>query len=480
MCVIHWFRRDLRLQDNSALHAALKSGKPVVPIFIFDEILLHSPRVGAPRITFMLNALKSLDASLREYGTRLLIRQGQSQELLPKLVQEVVAEALYFNADYSPYARRRDEAIEQGLSVPVHVFDDAVLIAPDSLYNKQGQPYKIFTPYRKTWNTRPKSPVSEITIKAEMFVPMVDIKGDELPGPESLGISTQITLPDASEQAAHAFLDEFVEQDLLRYAVTRNTLVINPFVTPRPRGTSYLSPYLRLGLLSPRQAYHTAQGASEDASSSEQHSIDTWINELAWRDFYIQVLYHFPYVLERDFKPQYAGLAWDNDPALLKAWQEGRTGYPVIDAPMRQMNTIGWMPNRARMIVASFLCKDLFTHWREGDLYFMQHLIDGDPAANNGGWQWAAGTGTDAQPFHRIFNPVGQSRNFATPDYLRAWIPELEDVSDIDIHTPWLIKKLPSGYPRPIVDHAQARDHALETFRQLRRTLKEAVQHEEE
>jgi len=474
MCVIHWFRRDLRLQDNSALHAALKSGQPVVPLFIFDEMLLHSPRVGQPRLVFMLNALKSLDASLRHYGSRLLIRHGMPQEIFPVLVQDIGAQALYFNADYSPYARARDAAIEKALSLPVHVFDDAVLISPDDLFNKQGKPYTVFTPYRKTWDTKPKAAVSDLTLTAELFVPLSEINSDDLPTVESLGATTQITLPEASEQAAHTFFDDFVQQDLTHYATTRNTLVVNPFVTPRPTGTSYLSPYLRLGLLSPRQAYHKAHEATKNASTaSERHSIDTWINELAWRDFYIQVLYHFPYVLERDFKPQYAALAWDNDPMMLKAWQEGRTGYPIVDAPMRQMNAIGWMPNRARMIVASFLCKDLLIHWREGDLYFMQRLIDGDPAANNGGWQWAAGTGTDAQPFYRIFNPVTQSEKFATPDYLRAWIPELRDVSNKDIHTPWQMQSPPSDYPRPIVDHAQAREHTLETFRLLRRTLKE-------
>jgi deoxyribodipyrimidine photo-lyase len=481
MCIIHWFRRDLRLQDNTALHAALKSGYPVVPLFIFDETLLHSPRVGAARIIFMLNALKNLDTSLRYYGTRLLIKQGQPEAILPALMREIRAQALYFNVDYSPYARQRDEAIEKGLSIPVHVFDDAVLIAPENLFNKQGKPYTGFTPYRKTWNTRPKSPVSDLTLNSSMFLQQTEFTGDELPTSASLGIAESTHLPEASEQAAHVFLHEFVEHDLQHYATTRNNLVINPFVTPRPQGSSYLSPYLRLGLLSPRQAYHAAHEADENASTtSERHSIETWINELAWRDFYIQVLYHFPYVLERDFKPQYAALAWDNDLTMLKAWQEGRTGYPIIDAPMRQMNAIGWMPNRARMITASFLCKDLLIHWRAGDLYFMQRLIDGDPAANNGGWQWAAGTGTDAQPFYRIFNPITQSKNFATPEYLRAWIPELQDVSDADIHTPWEMSTPPPDYPRPIVDHVQARAHTLETFRELRRTLRESKETEAE
>jgi len=262
---------------------------------------------------------------------------------------------------------------------------------------------------------------------------------------------------------------------LTQYATTRNALVINPFATPRPTGSSYLSPYLRLGLLSPRHAYHSALAALDSAASEgERESIHTWISELAWRDFYVQVLHHAPHVLSRDFKAQYAQLAWEQDDEKLAAWHAGRTGYPIIDAPMRQLNAIGWMPNRARMIVASFLTRDLLIHWRAGDLYFMQHLIDGDLAANNGGWQWAAGTGTDAQPFHRIFNPVMQSEKFATGVYLRHWLPELKDVPDEFIHAPWTMPKPPRDYPSPIVDHRWARDRALAVFRQGRKLHVEA------
>lgn len=475
MSVIHWFRRDLRLQDNTALHAALRSGQQVVPVFILDETLLHSPRVGAPRVAFLFKALTSLDVSLRRYGTRLLIRRGRPKDALSALVNELEAQAVYCNADYSPYARSRDKSVEDRLTVPLHMFDDAVLIPPDQLFNKQGKPYTVFTPYRKTWDTRPKVAPSTLTLQSDMFHPLNGIDGEAVPTAESLGFDTFIVLPEASETAAVALLEAFVAEDLPSYATTRNTLVINPFETPRPQGSSYLSPYLRLGLLSPRQAYQRARKVYDTASQSEHASIDAWIHELAWRDFYMQVLYHFPHVLERDFKPQYEALAWENDPALLRAWQEGRTGYPIIDAPMRQLNAIGWMPNRARMIVASFLTKDLLVHWKHGDLYFMQRLIDGDPAANNGGWQWAAGTGTDAQPFFRIFNPVTQSRQFATSDYLRHWLPELRSVSDHHIHTPWTMKEPPRAYPAPIVNHTEAREHALTIMRQLRKASTETT-----
>jgi deoxyribodipyrimidine photo-lyase len=468
MSVIHWFRRDLRVQDNTALYAALTSGQPVVPLFVLDDRLLRSPRAGALRVAFLLRALHSLDKSLQRYGTRLLVQQGDPRVIVPALVEDIGARAVYMNVDYSPYARTRDAAVEAALTIPLHAFDDAVLVPPDSLFNKQGKPYTVFTPYRKSWEAVPKADKSSLTIVPEMFVP-AEGSGPEIPTLADLGFSGTGSVPEASEDMAHTLLNAFVQQDLAQYATTRNALVINPFVEPRPAGSSYLSPHLRLGLLSPRQAYHTALDTLSTAESNgERESITTWISELAWRDFYVQVMYHAPHVLTRDFKPQYAHLAWEYDPEKLAAWQEGRTGYPIIDAPMRQLNTIGWMPNRARMIVASFLTRDLLIHWRAGELYFMQHLIDGDPAANNGGWQWAAGTGTDAQPFHRIFNPVMQSEKFATATYLRYWLPELKDVPDRFIHAPWTMPEPPRDYPGPIVDHHWARSRALEVFRQSR------------
>jgi deoxyribodipyrimidine photo-lyase len=464
--VIHWFRRDLRLQDNLALHAAFDSGSPVIPLFILDPIIAASPRAGTPRMAFLYQALQSLDASLRGYGSRLLIRIGKPIEILTALIAETKATSIYFNCDYTPYARRRDTAIEQGLSIPVHQCDDAILMPPGSVLTSSGDPYTVFTPFRKNWNTHTKPATSERELHAGLFHSLDNIAGENA---AMLKTESTIVLPTASEAQAQHFLRDFVEHDLQDYAETRNRLPINPYAEKRPTGTSYLSPYLRFGLLSPRQAYHAARDAWKNTQiSTDRESIETWVSELTWREFYMHILHFYPHVLERDFKDTFLNLEWVHNPQDFQVWQHGMTGYPVVDAAMRQLNAIGWMPNRARMIVASFLTKDLLIHWREGEQYFMQHLLDGDPAANNGGWQWSAGTGTDAQPYFRIFNPVSQSEKFAAPEYLRYWLPELRDVPDQFIHAPWTMPQPPKQYPQPIVDHAQAREHTLAAFKRAK------------
>lgn len=464
--VIHWFRRDLRLHDNLALHAAFDSGKPVIPLFILDPAIAKSSRAGTPRMAFLYRALQSLDATLQHYGSRLIIRVGEPAKILISLVEETRAAALYFNRDYSPYAEKRDAQITHVLTIPVHSFEDAVLMPPGSVLTGSGEPYTVFTPFRKNWNTHTKLPISERLLHSALFHPLVDIHGSDA---ASLEISDTISIPPASETQAQKLLADFIRHDINQYDETRNWLPINPFAATRPTGTSYLSPYFRFGLLSPRQAYHAARNAWKAAHNKQaRESIETWVSELTWREFYMHILHFFPYVLERDFKDTYASLEWQHNPSHLQAWREGMTGYPIVDAPMRQLNAIGWMPNRARMIAASFLTKDLLIHWREGEIYFMQKLLDGDPAANNGGWQWAAGTGTDAQPYFRIFNPVSQSEKFAAPDYLRYWLPELRDVPDQFIHAPWTMPQPPRNYPAPIVNHAEAREQALAAFKRAR------------
>jgi deoxyribodipyrimidine photo-lyase len=265
-------------------------------------------------------------------------------------------------------------------------------------------------------------------------------------------------------------LKNFANRTIYGYGEGRNWLIPNPFDDPPPDGASYLSPYLRFGMMSPRQAYAAAQNAIRNAEDQDRReSSETWIGELVWREFYTHILYHFPQVMNMCFRPEYDRVEWRHNVEDLQRWQNGETGYPVVDAAMRQLNTIGWMPNRARMIVATFLTKDLLIYWREGDVYFMNRLIDGDPAANNGGWQWSAGTGTDAQPYFRIFNPVLQSRKF-DPDgaYIRYWVPELRDVPNEYIHTLWEMESPPKHYPAPMVDHALARNRALAVFKAVK------------
>jgi deoxyribodipyrimidine photo-lyase len=469
-----WFRRDLRLTDNTALDAAVRSGQPIVPVFIADPKITSSPRSGLPRLYFLLNALESLAESLRQVGGYLRLEEGDPIQALPRLIEELQASALYFNADYSPYAHQRDNRIIHALRVPTHRFDDTALKPPESVLKADGRPYTVYTPYRNNWNTQPKGQVIPTVLNARHFYTGTDHQ-PMITSPRALPTFAEVAtaaydhLPPATPQAAQNLLDAFVRKDLLGYDTTRNGLPVNPWASIRPAGTSYLSPYLRLGLLSPRQAYHAARSAyARISDKAQRQSIETWVSELAWRDFYMQILYHFPHVLHKDFVSTYEALAWQDDTHALQAWREGMTGYPVVDAPMRQLRAIGWMPNRARMIVASFLTKHLLIHWKHGDLHFMQHLIDGDPASNNGGWQWAAGTGTDAQPYFRIFNPVTQSEKFATPEYLRYWVPELMTVPDKFIHTPWLAPQKPKGYPDPIIEHTFARNRTLEAFKKAR------------
>jgi deoxyribodipyrimidine photo-lyase len=469
-CVIHWFRRDLRLSDNTALNAAIDSDVPIIPLFIIDTTLLKSPRVGAPRLKFMLKALHSLDASLQAYGAKLIVRHGKPIDIVKKLIKETEASAVYFNADYSPYARQRDGAITDALDIEVHTYDDALLLPPGSVRTQNGDPYKVFTPFKRSWNALDKPAIIDTKFSKEAFYAKIeDLAQDGIPSLADLGFADTIDVPEASEEQAHKLLNSFIEDDIKQYDETRNALVISPYGEDRPEGTSYLSPYLRLGMLSPRQAYWAARDTYSRARNSDyKDAIATWVSELTWREFYMHILYFYPYVMQRDFVETYASLKWQDDDEALQAWKDGKTGYPVIDAPMRQLKAIGWMPNRARMIVASFLTKDLLIHWKHGDIHFMQHLIDGDPAANNGGWQWAAGTGTDAQPYFRIFNPISQSEKYASPDYLRHWLPELKDVPDKDIHAPWEMDTPPEGYPAPIVDHKQAREQTIAAFKAAR------------
>lgn len=467
--VIHWFRRDLRLSDNFALHEAIASGSPVIPLFIIDPTLINSQYIGAPRLRFLLDALQSLDESLQKYGVRLLVRHGKPIEILRQVIEETNAQALYVNRDYSPYSRKRDSKVEQNISIPIHCFDDAILLPPNSVLKNDGNPYVVYTPFWKKWKEQAKPAISEMTIRSEHFYDVSKLRNDGIPEMQDLGCQDIESLASASENTAKVLLGKFKTHDIFHYSEKRNFLPIYPYADNRPEGTSYLSSYLRLGLLSPRQAYWAAREAySSTDNENQQKSVETWVSELAWREFYMHILHFFPHVLERDFVGTYQSLEWREAPDELQVWQDGMTGYPIIDAAMRQLNTIGWMPNRARMIVASFLTKDLLIHWKHGERYFMQQLIDGDPAANNGGWQWAAGTGTDAQPYFRIFNPVSQSKKFATPEYLKYWIPELREVADKYIHEPWTMPNPPKGYPAPIVDHAFARERTLAAFKAAR------------
>lgn len=460
--VIHWFRRDLRLQDNTALNEAIRTGQPVLPLFILDDSILGSDQLGVPRLKLMLAALAALDDDLRDLNTRLVIRRGEPAHVLKKLIDEFDASALFFNADYTPLARRRDEAVVHALDVPVHQYDDVLIHAPGEIRTQTGTPYKVYTPFRRTWWDLPK-PAVQRRVSGD-FARLTAEQAGALPDLHDLKLSTSVDVPDARSVAARHRLDAFVEGPIFDYATGRDPLQIDPFQDVTST-TSGLSCYLRLGMLSPRQAWEAGYEAYKSSHGSNRDGAETWLGELAWRDFFTHILAEFPHVDHSAFYEAYEVLPYRRAADELEAWKEGQTGFPVVDAAMRQLKTLGWMHNRARMIVSSFMAKHLLLDWREGERHFMIWLIDGDPAVNNGNWQWAAGTGTDAQPFFRIFNPVSQSKKYDRQgDYIRHWVPELRDVPTAKIHEPWKLDPPPKGYPPPMVDLDAGRERALKAF----------------
>ncbi len=478
--IIHWFRRDLRLGDNAALAAAADaSGGAVIPLFILDERILFGRFASPGRADWLLAQLRALDASLRARGSRLIVRRGEPLAALLAVARESGAAGVYWNRDYTPYAISRDRAAKAALraaGLAAHSFKDAVIFELDEILSDAGRPYTVYTPYARRWRQRLAAEGCTPHASPQLVPCAVWPASLPIPTLEELGLRHDLALPPAGEAAAlerlHAFVDLRRELGIAGYAEQRER--------PGVDGTSRLSPYLRLGALGVRTALQAALALEMEPTLSPvaHDSIGRWIGELAWRDFYVQVLYHFPHVMQGAFKREYDALAWENDEALFQAWQTGRTGYPIVDAAMRQLRQEGWMHNRARMIVASFLTKDLLVDWRWGERHFMQLLLDGDPAANNGGWQWAAGTGTDAQPYFRIFNPVSQGEKFDPEGaYVRRYVPELAGVPARFIHTPHLLpsaEQLRAGvelgrdYPRPIVEHKARRALALELYGRVR------------
>lgn len=464
--VIHWFRRDLRLQDNNALNGALDSGQPVLPVFILDDAILASDQVSAPRVKLLLAALRALDTALRDYGSRLIVRRGEPLRMLRALVTEFDVTALYFNADYTPLAERRDARMTAALDIPVFVFDDVLIHAPGQVLTQAGAPYNVFTPFKRSWWAQPKPEVQALA--GGQFARLEDDVAGELPGLADLGLSTAVRVPDARPEVALSRLEAFVSGPIYDYVRDRNHLQINPFIETYST-TSALSCYLRLGMLSPRQAWEGGYNAYLNTSGEARKSAETWLSELGWRDFFTHILALFPQVDQQAFDAAYTALPYRTSAGELEAWKAGQTGFPVVDAAMRQLATLGWMHNRGRMIVASFFSKHLLLDWREGERHFMRCLIDGDPAVNNGNWQWVAGTGTDAQPFFRIFNPVAQSQKFdPTGEYIRHWVPELRDVPLAALHEPWRMAVTPNGYPPPLLDLAAGRERALLAFKHVK------------
>ncbi|WP_108665207.1 cryptochrome/photolyase family protein [Euzebya rosea] len=459
-----WFRRDLRTHDLPALVAAADADR-LACVFVLDPHLLDHDRVSPARKRYLRQALLDLDNRLGDLGGRLLVVLGDPREVVPALAADLDADVVHVTADHTPFAVARDDAVEQALADAGRTLErhDGVSIAPPgSVRTGSDSVYKVFTPFHRTWKARdhgeplappstlPRAPdgVGEVDAVAPTRVDQLDVTGPEE------------AWPDGGEGPARDRLEAWLDGPVDHYDDRRDVLGVP--------GTSRLCADLHMGCLSAREAWTRL-----DRRNPGQ---DTYATELAWRDFYLHVMAEWPDTASGAFRKEYRDLPWHDDDDAFEAWAEGQTGFPIVDAGMRQLAAMGWMHNRARMIVASFLCKDLLVDWRRGEAHFMANLVDGDTCSNNGGWQWAAGTGTDAQQFIRIFNPTTQGKRF-DPDgaYVRRWVPELADLPDDRIHEPWTLSEeeqedlgviIGEDYPAPIVDHSDARQRALDWWSQ--------------
>jgi deoxyribodipyrimidine photo-lyase len=466
-----WLRRDLRLHDHAVLATALAMPGQVQPVFIFDsDILARFSNPSDRRLVFLAKTLCQLDRELRARGGGLLVLAGRAVEIMPALAEILTVRQIISAEDFEPATRARDSAVGNSLRKDVGFIQvlDHLLRAPYQVLKQDGSPFKVFTPYSKSWRAQ-MTPIDYAEYKVndhERYADSANITAmarkagfktlDPQSGPAALlsaiGYRYQ---PDPlwPVDDVPARLERFAVHKLADYKNARDQLA--------GEGTSRLSPYLRFGLVSVRECMRRA---SEQADTGAE----SWINELIWRDFYAMILYHYPEVVAQEFQPQYRTLPWSQNTGHFAAFCEGRTGYPVVDAAMRQLKETGWMHNRARMVAASFMTKHLQLDWRLGEEYFAQTLMDYDLASNNGGWQWAASVGTDAQPYFRVFNPSLQSVKFDPEGaYIRQYIPELRGLNNKEIHAPSALFR-PSEYPAPMVDHQTARDAAIALFRRAK------------
>lgn len=423
--VVFWYRRDLRTHDNCGLHEALSSGEPVLPIFIFDKNILDELPKDDSRVTFISSLLDNINSDLKSHQRSLAVFYDTPENVFKKLIKQNEISAVYTNHDYEPYALKRDKEIEALLNeknVVLKTFKDQVIFERDEVVKDNGEPYVVYTPYSKRWlekfktiNNKPYS----ISLKAENFVkhdyPYLSLK--------EIGFRESDIKPVAFD-VSKKLIDHYEE--------TRNF--------PATDGTSHLSPYLRFGAVSIR----------EMVKKAEESNNPTFLKELIWREFFMQILWHFPQTVTKAFRPDYDNIKWRYDEKQYKAWCEGKTGYPMVDAGMRELNATGNMHNRVRMVVASFLCKHLLLDWRKGEAYFAEKLLDYEQSSNIGNWQWAAGTGVDAAPYFRVFNPTEQVKKFDKDlKYIRKWVPEFEDLDY-----------------SPIVEHKEARERALKVYKE--------------
>jgi len=424
---IHWFRRDLRLEDNAALFHALESDEPVIPLFIFDEHILDELPEDDARVNFLHETLTSMHEELGRSGSGMLVIKGKPEEVWRRLIDHYEIAGVYTNRDYEPYALERDQGISELLesrNIPFHTFKDQVIFEMDEVLKDDGGSYTVYTPYSRKWFSQFQEEMIEPFPSHERLEGFHSFeKRPQLPSLADIGFT-----PSAIRVPPYVLAESKIKD----YQKTRNF--------PAVPGTSKLGPHLRFGTISVRQAFKETMTVSH-----------TFAKELVWREFFMQILYHFPHVVKGSFRPKYDRVPWRNDEEDFKAWCEGRTGYPLVDAGMRELNQTGFMHNRVRMLVASFLTKHLLIDWRWGEAYFAKKLLDFELSSNNGNWQWAAGSGCDASPYFRVFNPMTQIQKFDKQEqYIRKWVPELES----------------DNYPEPIVEHRFGRERAISTFKE--------------
>lgn len=453
------FRRDLRIHDNTALLQALKTDSRVIPAFIFDPVQgENNPYFSTYGFTFLLESLIELNLSLREIGSQLYVFKGEPLAVIQDLASNLAIDSIYFNRDYTPFARKRDRSIfeyAKSVGISVHQFPDALLNEPENVLKVDGTPYTVFTPYYKR-NSLIAVRNSEMLTRKNLYNGVIYSSNTSLLQ-DLLKLQCDCSVIKGGRVAALNILEQI--KSLEKYSNNRDF--------PAIHGTSLLSAHLKFGTLSVREVYHTI---SENLGIS--HPI---LRQLYWRDFFSHITYHFPYVFGAPFKKEYNTIRWSKNEDFFKRWCQGKTGFPIVDAGMRELNQTGYMHNRVRMIVASFLVKDLHINWLKGEKYFATKLVDYDPAVNNGNWQWAASTGCDAQPYFRIFNPWLQQAKFDSQCiYIKKWVPELNSLAPKAIHKlSGMNQNLPNGYPLPIVNHSAASSIARQMFEDLKEVNEE-------
>ncbi|WP_428659559.1 cryptochrome/photolyase family protein [Reyranella sp.] len=463
---IVWFRNDLRLADNPALIAGLGSGRPVIPVFVLDEETPGIRRHGAASRWWLHHSLRALDASLRLLGSRLILRRGAAEHVIGELARECDASAVYWSRAYDPGTRNRDARIKQTFEkrgIAADGLKANLLFEPWEVKTSSGGPYRVFSAFWRACRTM-RAPAAPLPAPRTLPAPGLWPSSDDLAAwrllptaPDWAGGLGATWTP--GEAAAITRLADFLDDALVHYRQGRDV--------PSTKATSRLSPHLAFGEISPRQIWRAAATRGHSAPSEK------FLAELGWREFGYGLLFQSDDLAQRNFRPEFDGFPWLDGDEALEAWRQGRTGYPIVDAGMRELWTTGWMHNRVRMITASFLTKDLLIDWRIGERWFWDTLVDADPASNPMNWQWVAGCGADAAPYFRIFNPTLQGEKFdPNGDYVRRWVPELASLPAETIHRPWAADQAipPEIYPAPIIDHAAARQRALQALRRVKGT----------